>query len=142
MRQTNFVWVAFIAVDSLLDKFGSNREENLVQETFSFAKKSFCNFWWIFKNYFGFILVAISFASFLLWNGSIVIGDKEAHKASLHFPQFLYFALISAGFLSPHILFLHFPRFLKNLKFSNLLFNSFLFVVISVLGYYSVKKYT
>ena len=30
------------------------------------------------------------FASFILWNGSVVLGDKSNHIATLHLPQMLY----------------------------------------------------
>ncbi|CBX91949.1 hypothetical protein IAQ61_000156 [Plenodomus lingam] len=30
------------------------------------------------------------FAGFVLWNGSVVLGDKSAHTATIHVPQMLY----------------------------------------------------
>lgn len=36
---------------------------------------------------FGYISVMLSFIAFVLWNGSIVVGDKTAHAAALHLPQ-------------------------------------------------------
>ncbi|CAI6338577.1 unnamed protein product [Periconia digitata] len=55
-------------------------------------------------------LVAL-FASFVLWNGSVVLGDKSAHTATLHLPQMLYiwpyisfFSIpLIVGSLLPHI---------------------------------------
>lgn len=35
----------------------------------------------------GYVLVLCGFCAFVAWNGSIVVGDKEAHTASLHIPQ-------------------------------------------------------
>lgn len=35
----------------------------------------------------GYILVLLAFVTFVLVNGSIVVGDKHAHEAALHLPQ-------------------------------------------------------
>lgn len=36
---------------------------------------------------FGYVSVILAFIGFVLWNGSIVVGDKSAHEAALHLPQ-------------------------------------------------------
>lgn len=36
---------------------------------------------------FGYILVILLFIAFIVWNGSIVVGDKSAHEAAIHLPQ-------------------------------------------------------
>lgn len=36
---------------------------------------------------FGYIFIILSFVLFVLWNGSIVVGDKQAHVAAIHVPQ-------------------------------------------------------
>lgn len=36
---------------------------------------------------YGYILVILLFTSFVVWNGSIVVGDKSAHEAAMHIPQ-------------------------------------------------------
>ncbi|KAK7619694.1 alpha-1,2 glucosyltransferase alg-10 [Phyllosticta citricarpa] len=46
------------------------------------------------------ILIAL-FASFVVWNGGVVLGDKSNHVATLHLPQMLY--------IWPYILFFSFP---------------------------------
>ncbi|KAK7512180.1 glucosyltransferase [Phyllosticta citriasiana] len=45
-------------------------------------------------------LIAL-FASFVVWNGGVVLGDKSNHIATLHLPQMLY--------IWPYILFFSFP---------------------------------
>lgn len=35
----------------------------------------------------GYIVVIALFAAFIHYNGSIVVGDKTAHEAAVHFPQ-------------------------------------------------------
>lgn len=41
----------------------------------------------LFVYLIGYISVIISFIAFVYVNGSIVIGDKSAHEAAIHFPQ-------------------------------------------------------
>lgn len=49
----------------------------------------------------GYALVGLSFTVFVVLNGGIVVGDKTAHQAVLHFPQLLYFCLFTTFFSSP-----------------------------------------
>lgn len=46
----------------------------------------------------------ISFLVFVFKNGSIVVGDKTAHEASLHLPQMLYFLLFYGVFGLPYVI--------------------------------------
>jgi len=48
-----------------------------------------------------FVVVMVAFVAFIIWNGGIVLGAKEAHVVSPHFAQFLYFGLVSAAALLP-----------------------------------------
>lgn len=48
-----------------------------------------------------FVVVMAAFVAFIIWNGGIVLGAKEAHVVSPHFAQFLYFGLVSAAALLP-----------------------------------------
>lgn len=50
----------------------------------------------------GYIIVGLFFISFVIYNGSIVVGDKSAHSATVHFPQLFYYALIATVFSGPH----------------------------------------
>ncbi|CAH8610512.1 unnamed protein product [Schistosoma margrebowiei] len=43
-----------------------------------------------------FVLVLVSFISFVIINKGIVLGDREAHTAVLNIPQFFYFATFCA----------------------------------------------
>ncbi|KAM0853782.1 hypothetical protein ACQ4PT_050850 [Festuca glaucescens] len=61
----------------------------------------------VLLNFTPFAIVLVVFVAFIIWNGGIVLGAKEAHVVSPHFAQFLYFGLVSAASLLP----LHFtPR--------------------------------
>lgn len=48
-----------------------------------------------------FLVVLGAFVAFVYWNGSIVLGAKEAHAVSPHFAQIWYFAVVSAMFTAP-----------------------------------------
>ncbi|GAB4833806.1 hypothetical protein Ancab_032055 [Ancistrocladus abbreviatus] len=49
----------------------------------------------LFTLFAPFLFVLVAFIAFVRWNGSIVLGAKEAHTMSLHFAQMLYFSLAS-----------------------------------------------
>ncbi|KAL6138722.1 hypothetical protein ACLB2K_064001 [Fragaria x ananassa] len=48
-----------------------------------------------------FIMVFAAFVAFVRWNGSIVLGAKEAHAVSPHFAQIMYFGLFSVLAMAP-----------------------------------------
>lgn len=83
VRQTNIVWVAYIAGFCLLKQqqpksFSQGRLLlNMVRSAPSAA-------WEI-------LLLLVLFAFFLIKNGSVVIGDKQHHAPILHWVQPLYF---------------------------------------------------
>lgn len=60
------------------------------------------------------ILPIIGFLVFVLYNGSIVLGAKEAHQVSPHFTQVLYFGAVSAVAMAPVHLNLHLMK--ENLR--------------------------
>ncbi|KAF6137773.1 hypothetical protein GIB67_040481 [Kingdonia uniflora] len=57
---------------------------------------------WEFLVSFGsFFLVLVVFVMFVIWNGSVVLGAKEAHTVSPHLAQMMYFGLVSAFAMAP-----------------------------------------
>ncbi|CAL8132035.1 unnamed protein product [Orchesella dallaii] len=61
-----------------------------------------------------YVLVGVSFLVFVIYNGSIVVGDKQAHQATLNFPQIGYFELNFGIFTSPFLLCENEERFEEN----------------------------
>ncbi|ESQ40154.1 hypothetical protein EUTSA_v10013300mg [Eutrema salsugineum] len=57
--------------------------------------------WMLLVKFSPFIVVVVAFGIFILWNGGIVLGAKEAHVVSPHFAQIMYFSLVSALFTAP-----------------------------------------
>lgn len=49
-------------------------------------------------------ILLISFIIFLYNNGSIVLGDKNAHEVTIHLPQLLYFLLFYGVFGLPYVI--------------------------------------
>lgn len=119
MRQTNIIWVMFFlgvsAGNELIintkpmlpeykSKKGDSKEKvnaeadmdtlikvivyNLKNPTFFIGNISH-----IMHKFLGYFLVLLAFGAFVLYNGSIVVGDKTAHQATIHLPQILYCTL-------------------------------------------------
>ncbi|KAF8395116.1 hypothetical protein HHK36_019057 [Tetracentron sinense] len=57
--------------------------------------------WEVLVSFSPFLLVLGAFVAFVLWNGSVVLGAKEAHAVSPHFAQIMYFGLLSALAMAP-----------------------------------------
>lgn len=114
MRQTNIVWVAMLFGTTVIDKLvfqtlpfiKQNKSYGRTDHVYGFhdilAVLQFYGkrFYLIPKqvkllvlHLAGYVLVLGGFVAFVVWNGSIVVGDKAAHTASLHVPQLFYFAV-------------------------------------------------
>jgi alpha-1,2-glucosyltransferase len=50
------------------------------------------------------LLLPVAFVAFVLWNGGITLGDRDAHAPTLHLMQPLYFALFSLASAGPLLL--------------------------------------
>ncbi|XP_004246422.1 dol-P-Glc:Glc(2)Man(9)GlcNAc(2)-PP-Dol alpha-1,2-glucosyltransferase isoform X1 [Solanum lycopersicum] len=57
--------------------------------------------WEIIALFWPYLIIMAAFITFVFWNGSIVLGAKEAHSVSPHFAQLMYFSLISVLFMTP-----------------------------------------
>ncbi|CAH1153548.1 unnamed protein product [Phaedon cochleariae] len=71
---------------------------------------------WLNTSSYGAVL--LSFMIFLIINGSIVVGDKTAHEATIHIPQLFYFSLFSMIFAWPHFVgeVINFTKFARRHK--------------------------
>ena len=124
-RQTNIVWVAFIACQSagplLLHAIHSKMLENpprpvrfsltlsgqfheLIEGIFYLLTEPSRLFTLILEILYqcgGYLIVWLCFAAFLVWNDGVVLGDKSAHIAVFHPTQILYFSAFSLCFSAP-----------------------------------------
>ncbi|KAK6244875.1 hypothetical protein QUC31_011284 [Theobroma cacao] len=57
--------------------------------------------WELLVSFSPFFFVLLAFVGFLICNGSVVLGAKEAHTVSPHFAQIMYFSIVSALFAAP-----------------------------------------
>ncbi|KAF3439483.1 hypothetical protein FNV43_RR17761 [Rhamnella rubrinervis] len=55
----------------------------------------------LFVSFTPFIILLAAFVAFVHWNGSIVLGAKEAHGVSPHLAQIMYFSLFSVLLMAP-----------------------------------------
>lgn len=103
MRQTNIVWVGIVFCHIAITHIASHRQKKvpealsyedlwnasigLLSDAVKRPRKFLVDFKFVIQNLWSFILLLASFVAFVLANGSIVVGDKSAHEASLHLVQ-------------------------------------------------------
>ncbi|TMW60727.1 hypothetical protein Poli38472_000769 [Pythium oligandrum] len=118
-RQTNIVWVLFVAGTTLVRYversqgnviYGSTKQDAKLGSTFvvrnsffqvaiNFVKAIFSDLLPLLSLLWPFIALVLGFIVFLVVNGGIVVGDKSNHEASIHGAQLLYFVFVaSTGF--------------------------------------------
>ena len=88
-RQTNIVWVLFVAANASFEILRKNWSKLSKKTTRGKA------FQVVMMNLLltcgGYIVTGIAFLAFLLINRGIVLGDKTAHEVSFNIPQMFYF---------------------------------------------------
>jgi alpha-1,2-glucosyltransferase len=109
LRQTNVIWIAFIAGTSILEILNekslliSTKETSLSLSSFClivllFFKQCIYRIHRIMTHLWTFLMTMIAFSGFIMWNGGITLGDKANHIPSLHFPQLFYFSAFTCFF--------------------------------------------
>ncbi|VEN57456.1 unnamed protein product [Callosobruchus maculatus] len=116
-RQTNIIWVLFVAgqysmkalyitcepKQSKSERFDMDGllvvMKQLLKSPVKQTIQTYLRFW---KGITSYLAVGVSFLIFLYINGGIVVGDKTAHEATIHLPQFFYFSLFCFVFLWPY----------------------------------------
>lgn len=81
------------------------------------------------------LIILISFIAFVYVNGSIVVGDKKAHEATIHIPQVFYFLIFYGVFGLPYVL-AKIPSTLQ-LMFSNKLYVFCITILIALAVHYN-----
>ncbi|KAJ1311511.1 hypothetical protein OPQ81_009997 [Rhizoctonia solani] len=119
-RQTNIVWVAYAAAFGILQdmrrkrirsQVSSNSSEPVLYDPMALdaslsdipkilssvpaALPSLIRTAWPY------VIPVVGFASFVFWNGGIVLGDKSNHVPTLHVPQLYYFVAFASLFGLP-----------------------------------------
>lgn len=78
-----------------------DRPSGLFSEIWSILSASCHMKWELLVSFSPFFALLMAFVAFVVWNGSIVLGAKEAHTVSPHFAQLLYYSLVSCCFMAP-----------------------------------------
>ncbi|KAH6597110.1 hypothetical protein BASA61_003245 [Batrachochytrium salamandrivorans] len=111
-RQTNVVWIAFIAMTVCIRYF-QKKYPKTTKDCLAIDLEGFGHFKQIISQFitnlifhipslcvllWPYILVILSFIAFVIHNGGIVLGDKSNHMAGVHIPQLYYFFAFSTFF--------------------------------------------
>ncbi|XP_017783829.1 PREDICTED: putative Dol-P-Glc:Glc(2)Man(9)GlcNAc(2)-PP-Dol alpha-1,2-glucosyltransferase [Nicrophorus vespilloides] len=151
MRQTNVLFVFLFAglrLSGLLYNYLFH-DRRFINKDYKISKKDIFNLWQnvqtpdiIISKFVHlpmnicievgcFLTLAISFITFVIINGGIVVGDKSAHVATLHIPQLYYFSIFSLFFGWPHFVKYIIPFITSNLKnvYSFFKFISTIFII-------------
>lgn len=146
VRQTNIIWVFYVACETILTDLEEFVEKILRKNVFD--KGSYLKFSQgivkrlinrgTHKKVLGFVIVALLFVLFVILNQGIVVGDRTAHTPVVHIPQMFYFATFSLFFSLPYAI-----RSLKS--FIKLVFSidqAFILLLWTVAFYYIVQHNT
>lgn len=101
IRQTNVMWVAFTLYIGVLDQLGTEAVTTELQQPGLLLKQAYDLKWRLLGSFWPLLMVPISFCVFVVVNGGIVVGDRDAHKPMIHPAQMAYFFLFTAGGLAP-----------------------------------------
>jgi alpha-1,2-glucosyltransferase len=152
VRQTNAVWVAFIAIDkgiTLIDEITKKPHFTntinifpcikVLYKTFKAEMKHgvvpFLKFMKItFKLIIPYNLALVSFVIFIIYNKGIVVGDRSAHVPTIHFTQIFYCSLFILCFSWPYLL-PYFRGFLQVIHKNLLLTSLFLCCLVLIIHY-------
>lgn len=79
----------------------SSPSSGLIEDIKEILLRSWYIKWELLISFSPYLMLLAAFVGFVRWNGSIVLGAKEAHAVSPHFAQLMYFSLVSVLFMAP-----------------------------------------
>lgn len=100
-RQTNIVWIFYFACLTILRTIEEHQQVHPDERTQGRTLNLLMNSNLIkdlIKRCLPYAIVGASFVGFIILNGDVVLGDKEAHQAKFHLAQVLYFLGFCAVF--------------------------------------------
>ncbi|CAI8027872.1 Dol-P-Glc:Glc(2)Man(9)GlcNAc(2)-PP-Dol alpha-1,2-glucosyltransferase [Geodia barretti] len=103
-RQTNILWVVFIAGSAFLQNLKNSAPSLSISFSPGESIKLFLALLSLLLSLWPYMVVGLTFALFLVWNGSVVVGDKTHHQMHVHLPQIFYFVSFSIFFSLPYLL--------------------------------------
>ncbi|KEY68113.1 hypothetical protein S7711_05522 [Stachybotrys chartarum IBT 7711] len=82
--------------------------DDMILAAISLIIAGVCNLGRVLRQIWPYLAVLMAFISFVAWNGSVVLGDKSNHVATIHLAQMLYvwpfFAFFSLPLIAPCII--------------------------------------
>lgn len=151
MRQTSIIWILLVYGENLLQlviqctRTRSHKKRkyawrDLKSALFNAIKLKF-NFRNLSKSeiIYMFTLTGIifMFISFVYVNGSLVLGDKEAHKPQMHVTQIFYYSIFVLIFSFPYII-KQFVSFVDFLKFHSVIFFLLFFIFSLIVHHFTL----
>ncbi|KAM0787311.1 hypothetical protein ACM66B_007085 [Microbotryomycetes sp. NB124-2] len=113
-RQTNIAWVASIAAATVIRKLmpcslynpllSHARPVDVPLSLASLVKQSLVNLHLLMPLLAAYSPIFVLAGVFIAWNGSIVLGDKTNHVATIHVVQLWYFVAFTVAMMAPRIL--------------------------------------
>lgn len=108
-RQTNAVWLMFTfgtAALADLEASGGKRcawhqrggGDLSLHALWGFVVALFVERWRLLGRLWPLLVAPVLFVSFVIWNGSIVVGDHSNHQAVVHWAQLAYVSLVTSAF--------------------------------------------
>ncbi|CAK9439122.1 uncharacterized protein LODBEIA_P33460 [Lodderomyces beijingensis] len=139
LRQTNIIWLAFIAAVYIDRKTPrSDASSSSLDRIYKFTITSIQNW----ARLLGYVANFAIFAAFVKYNGGITLGDKKNHQVQLHLVQVFYCFTFICFFTWPVLLhkrtLTNYARFLTGNYGVNLAFNAMSFWGI----YYIIRNFT
>ncbi|XP_047353615.1 putative Dol-P-Glc:Glc(2)Man(9)GlcNAc(2)-PP-Dol alpha-1,2-glucosyltransferase isoform X2 [Vespa velutina] len=149
VRQTNVIWVIFLAMERIVDLLNQHMQKPItstaintpihlkllwksIMDKVNNGKIAFIKFFIeISINLFPYIMVGVIFLIFLIWNGGIVVGDRTAHVPVIHISQLFYFSLFIFSFLWPYMI-PHYLKFFQNIQ-DHWILSSLIFALITII---------
>jgi len=105
MRQTNAVWVVYIACVAayglLKPGWRDKPRVGLAADAADVMRRAWAHKGRLAAHLWPLALPVGGFAAFVVTNGGVVVGDREAHRPVLHLVQPLYFALFACAGVAP-----------------------------------------
>ena len=140
-RQTNIIWVAFVAGNSLLRIIQHDLPSiSIGLPVFLTAamQASLSKLRTIVSTALPYLCVAVAFVYFVLKNNGIVVGDRSSHQACFNIPQLFYFIAFSMAFSFPQFISLAAIKTFRNIMMDAMKIKKWLLMTFLCIGLMTV----
>ena len=124
-RQTNIVWIFFVAANFSIGIIQKNWDK--LRKKTTRDRSLVVVLTQVLTTCAGYLVAGLGFLFFLYWNKGVVLGDRTAHEVSFNLPQVFYFFGFCLCFGFPYML--HWESIKSFVKF--VISNKLLFILMS-----------